>query len=112
MSYLPETIANVLEQTYTDFEVLVVNDGSTDNIRSGYQVVDDSRVKLISQTNLGLAGARNTGIKESQGEYLAFLDADDLWESTKLAKQVQVLDSHPEVGLVYTWVAYIDERGK
>jgi glycosyltransferase involved in cell wall biosynthesis len=58
-----------------------------------------------------LAGARNTGIKESQGEYLAFLDADDLWESTKLAKQVQVLDSYPSVGLVYTWVAYVDEQG-
>lgn len=111
MAYLPQTVANVLEQTYTDFEVIVVNDGSTDNIEEWIAQISDLRVKLVSQTNLGLAGARNTGIRESQGEYLAFLDADDLWESTKLAKQVRVLDSHPEVGLVYTWVAYVDERG-
>jgi glycosyltransferase involved in cell wall biosynthesis len=111
MAYLPETIANVLEQTYTDFEVVVVNDGSTDEIEEWITQISDRRVKLVSQANLGLAGARNTGIKESQGEYLAFLDADDLWESTKLAKQVQVLDSYPSVGLVYTWVAYVDEQG-
>ena len=112
MAYLPETIANVLEQTYTDFEVIVVNDGSTDNIKEWITQISDRRVKLVSQVNLGLAGARNTGIRESQGEYLAFLDADDLWESSKLAKQVQVLDSHPEAGLVYTWISYIDEGGK
>jgi glycosyltransferase involved in cell wall biosynthesis len=111
MTYLPETMATVLKQTYTDFEVLVVNDGSTDKIEEWIAKVSDRRVQLISQANLGLAGARNTGIRESQGEYLAFLDADDLWESTKLAKQVQILDSHPEVGLVYTWVAHIDEQG-
>jgi glycosyltransferase involved in cell wall biosynthesis len=111
MAYLPETIANVLKQTYTDFEVIVVNDGSTDKIEEWITQVGDRRVKLVSQANLGATDARNTGIRESQGEYLAFLDADDLWESTKLAKQVQVLDSHPEVGLVYTWVAYVDERG-
>jgi glycosyltransferase involved in cell wall biosynthesis len=112
MAYLPETITNVLEQIYTDFEVIVVNDGSTDKIEAWIAQISDSRVKLVSQANLGLAGARNTGIRESHGAYLAFLDADDLWESTKLAKQVQVLDSHPEVGLVYSWVAYIDEQGK
>ncbi|MBW4532803.1 MAG: glycosyltransferase family 2 protein [Pleurocapsa minor HA4230-MV1] len=112
MAYLPETIANVLKQTYTDFEVVVINDGSTDKIEEWItQEVSDRQVKLISQANLGATAARNTGISESQGEYLAFLDADDLWESTKLAKQVEVLDSHPEVGLVYTWVTYINEQG-
>ena len=112
MAYLPETIDNVLEQTYSNFEVIVVNDGSTDNIKEWITQISDRRVKLVSQVNLGLAGARNTGIRESEGEYLAFLDADDLWDFTKLAKQVQVLDSHPEAGLVYTWISYIDERGK
>lgn len=111
ITYLPKTIANVLEQTYTDFEVIVINDGSTDNIEEWIAQISDPRLKLVSQSNLGLAGARNTGIRESQGEFLAFLDADDLWESTKLAKQVQILDAHPEVGVVYTWVAYVDERG-
>lgn len=111
MAYLPETIANVLQQTYTDFEVVVINDGSTDHVQEWITQVKDSRVRLVSQKNRGLAGARNRGIEESQGEYLAFLDADDLWESTKLAQQVEILDSEPEVGLVYTWVAYIDEQG-
>ncbi|BAU66437.1 putative glycosyl transferase [Stanieria sp. NIES-3757] len=111
MVYLPETISNILKQTYQDFEIIVVNDGSTDNIKEWFTQISDPRIKLVSQANLGLAGARNTGIRESQGEYLAFLDADDLWEPSKLAKQVQVLDSYPEVGLVYTWVAYVDEQG-
>jgi len=111
MAYLPETITTVLEQTYTDFEVVIVNDGSTDKIEEWIVQVSDPRIKLVSQANLGVSEARNNGIRKSQGEYLAFLDADDLWESTKLAKQVQVLDCHPKVGLVYTWVAYIDEQG-
>jgi glycosyltransferase involved in cell wall biosynthesis len=112
MSYLPETMATVFQQTYPDFEIIVVNDGSTDNIKEWIAQVTDSRVKLVSQENRGLAGARNTGIRESQGEYLAFLDTDDLWEPTKLEKQVKVLDNHPEVGLVYTWVTYVDRQGK
>jgi glycosyltransferase involved in cell wall biosynthesis len=111
MSYLPETMASIFNQTFDDFEVVVVNNGSTDETEKWASQIKDARVKLISQVNLGATGARNTGIRESQGEYLAFFDADDLWESTKLAKQVQVLDSHPEVGLVYTWAAYVDEQG-
>jgi glycosyltransferase involved in cell wall biosynthesis len=112
MAYLPETITNLLNQTYTDFEVVIVNDGSTDNLAEWVSQISDSRIKLISQENQGLAKTRNTGIRESQGEYLAFLDADDLWESTKLAKQVEVLDAHPEVGLVYSWVTYLNQQGK
>ncbi len=111
MDFLPETLSTVLGQTYTDFEVVVVNDGSTDNIENWIVQISDPRVKLVSQTNLGLAAARNTGIRESQGEYLAFMDADDLWDSTKLIKQLRVFDNHPEVGLVYTWVVYVDEQG-
>ena len=112
MAYLPETIANVLQQTYADFEVVVVNDGSTDNTAEWVSQIDDPKIRLISQSNLGLAGARNTGIREAKGEYLAFLDADDLWEPTKLAEQARILDNHPEVGTVYTWVAYVDAEGK
>lgn len=111
MAYLPQTITNLLQQSYADFEVVVVNDGSTDNTSEWVSQIDDPRIRLIDQTNLGLAGARNTGIREATGEYLAFLDADDLWESSKLLEQVKVLDSHPEVGVVYTWVAYVDEFG-
>jgi glycosyltransferase involved in cell wall biosynthesis len=112
MAYLPETITTVLKQTYTDFEVIVVNDGSTDNTQEWVSQIEDSRVKLVFQENRGLAGARNKGIEKSQGKFLAFLDADDLWAPTKLAKQIQFLNNHPEIGVVCTWVTYIDEQGK
>ena len=111
MTYLPETVGSVLQQTFTDFEVLIVNDGSTDSISSWVATVKDDRVRLISQANQGLPGARNTGITQAQGEYVAFIDADDLWEPTKLDQQVQCLDAKPEVGLVYTWTLLIDRHG-
>lgn len=111
MKYLPTTLDSVLQQTFTDFEVLIVNDGSTDSISVWFATVNDDRVRLISQANQGLPGARNTGIKDARGEYIAFLDADDLWEPTKLEKQVQCLDAKPEVGLVYAWTLLIDRHG-
>lgn len=112
MAYLPGTIESVLDQTFDDFEVVVVNDGSSDEIEQWISQIKDTRVKLISQKNQGLARARNAGIACAQGDYLAFLDADDLWEPTKLEKQVRVLEENPETGLVYVWVAYIDQRGE
>ena len=112
MTYLPLTLASVLAQSFNDFEVIIVNDGSADHIESWFdRVVHDPRVKLVSQSNKGLSGARNTGIRHAQGRYIAFLDADDVWEPEKLEKQVHVLDLDEHVGLVYTWVAYIDEQG-
>ncbi|MCU0523776.1 MAG: glycosyltransferase family 2 protein [Elainella sp. Prado103] len=112
MAFLPETLATVWRQTLSDFEVVIVNDGSTDAIEAWVSRLNDPRVRLISQANQGLAGARNTGIAAAQAEYLAFLDADDRWEPTKLEQQVRVLDAQPDVGLVYTWVRYINETGQ
>ncbi len=112
MKYLPETLESVLQQTFTDFEVLIINDGSSDNIVQWADGLLDPRVKLISQENQGLSGARNTGIAHAIADYIAFVDADDLWEPTKLEKQVRCLDDHPEVGLVHAWMALVDERGK
>lgn len=112
MAYLPKTLSSVLQQTYKNFEVVIINDGSTDEIESWFVSVVDPRVSIYSQSNQGLAAARNSGIAQAQGDYLAFLDADDLWEPTKLEKQVRILEENPEVGLVYTWVTYIDENGQ
>jgi glycosyltransferase involved in cell wall biosynthesis len=112
MKYLPQTLGTVLNQTFTDFEVLIINDGSSDNIITWGNSITDSRIKLISQTNQGVSVARNTGITQAQGEYIAFLDADDMWRPTKLEKQVQYLNNYPSVGLVYNWTEFTDEQGK
>ncbi len=110
MTYLPETLESVLQQTFTDFEVLIVNDGSSDCIVSWAKCIEDERVQLISQSNQGVSIARNTAIGKAKGEYIAFLDADDLWQPTKLEKQVQFLDNNPTVGLVSTWMILTDEH--
>jgi glycosyltransferase involved in cell wall biosynthesis len=110
MTYLPDTLESVFKQTFTDFEVLIIDDGSTDNIGQWVKEIIDPRVKLIVQNNQGVSAARNTGINHAQGEYIAFLDADDLWEPTKLEKQVICLEKNPEIGLVDTWVALVDEH--
>ncbi len=112
MKYLPQTVESVLQQTFIDFEVLIIDDGSSDSIRQWVNEVTDLRVKLISQENQGVSVARNTGIAAAQGEYVAFLDADDLWEQTKLEKQVRCLEDNPTVGLVHTWMAIVDWEGK
>ncbi len=112
MSYLPETVESALSQTFTDFEVLIIDDGSSDNIVRWFTQLTDPRLKLISQKNQGVSAARNVGIAHAQGMYLALLDADDLWEPSKLEKQVRCLEDNPKVGLVYTWVWLINELGK
>lgn len=112
MAYLPETITSLLQQTFSDFEVIIINDGSFDNIEEWFSQIKDPRARLITQKNLGLSAARNTGISQAQGKYIAFLDADDLWHSTKLEKQVEVLDTQQDIGLVYCWTALIDENSK
>jgi glycosyltransferase involved in cell wall biosynthesis len=112
ITYLPEAVDSVLRQTYTDFEALIIDDGSSDQTADWASQIADSRVKLISQENKGLPGARNTGIIQAQGEYIAFLDADDLWTPTKLEKQVHCLENNPTVGLVHTWMLLVDEHGK
>lgn len=112
LAYLPETTRGVFNQTFADFEVLIVDDGSSDETVQWAAQLVDPRVKLISQTNQGVSVARNTGIAHAQGEYIAFLDADDLWEPTKLEKQVCRLEENSAFGLVHTWLALMDEQSQ
>lgn len=109
--FLPQTVSSALSQTWQDFELLIVDDGSTDGTGQWVAEQTDPRIHLVRQPNQGAAAARNTGIKHAKGKYIAFLDADDLWEVDKLKKQVAVLDSLSEVGLVHTAIHYIDENG-
>jgi glycosyltransferase involved in cell wall biosynthesis len=111
MAYLPAAVESVLRQTLVDSEVLIIDDGSVDHIVEWVSGLTDRRIRLISQVNQGLSAARNTGIVNAQGDYIAFLDADDLWAPTKLAKQVHCLDNHPSVGLVHTAMMFIDVQG-
>lgn len=112
--YLAETLESVLQQTFANFEIIVVDDGSKDNttdiVRSFSQ--QDSRVKLVSQKNQGVSVARNTGIKNAQGELIAFLDADDLWYPHKLELHVQHFNSNPSLGMSFGRVEFMSFDGK
>jgi len=109
--YVAEAIRSVLAQTYTDFEVIVVDDGSKDNGPAIARSFDDPRIRVVSQTNRGLAGARSTGIREAHGRYIALLDADDAWHPTKLEKLVAVLEHDGGAGIVFAASNFIDDDG-
>jgi glycosyltransferase involved in cell wall biosynthesis len=108
---LDQTLLSVRAQSYRDIEILIIDDGSLDETPeiARRHAAADSRVRLISQANSGVAAARNRGIAEARGKLIAPIDADDLWASTKLEKQFAMMaESGPEVGLVYCWYAVID----
>jgi glycosyltransferase involved in cell wall biosynthesis len=107
-----ETIASVRQQTFTDFELIVINDGSTDRTLDLLRTIEDDRLKVFSYSNGGLATARNRGICKSTGEFIAFLDADDLWANDKLELQLAALKAHPNAGLAYSWTYNMSEAGK
>lgn len=96
-----ETIDSVLAQTYRDFEVIVVDDGSSDETPAVLAAYRD-RIRVIRQPNQGVSSARNAGIGAATGEFVAFLDSDDLWLPTKLERQVALLDEDAGLGLVYS----------
>ena len=101
--YLPRAIVSVLSQSYNNFELIVVDDASTDNTAEIVNSIDDPRLKYICHDqNKGGAAARNTGIKAAKGDYIAFQDSDDEWMPEKLAKQMDVfIDCAADVGAVY-----------
>ncbi len=99
-AYIADTIESVLDQTYPFFEMIVVDDGSTDDTAEKVQSIDDPRIDLIRQGNAGVAAARNRAMDSAQGTYFAFLDADDLALPQRLEKQLTFLQDHPEVALV------------
>jgi glycosyltransferase involved in cell wall biosynthesis len=113
--FIVETLGSALNQTYRDLEIIVVDDGSTDNTAEIVEDIAsrDTRVCLLRQKNRGAAAARNLGIEHAGGRLIAPLDADDLWRPDKIAKQVTAMRSAgPRVGMVYAWSSLIDEAGR
>lgn len=99
---IPSAVASVLAQTRSDLEVIVVDDGSTDQTAAGVERLGDPRVRLISQANLGVSAARNAGIAAARGRYVAFLDSDDLWLPRYLELAARALESVGRPGFAYT----------
>ena len=108
--YLPEAIDSVLAQTYRDFEIIVVDDGSTDNTPEVLARYGD-QIRIIRQPDQGRSAARNAGILAARGEYIAFLDADDLWLPQKLEKQLALFAARAEIGWVYSDYRRLAELG-
>lgn len=114
-AFISDTIQSIQAQTYEQFEVIIVDDGSQDRtaeiVRSFAQY--DDRIRLIQQQNSGVAASRNLAIQHASGQYIAPIDADDIWYPERLSKHVYCLEtSDATVGLVYSWSTYLNEAGE
>jgi glycosyltransferase involved in cell wall biosynthesis len=109
---IEETMHAIFNQTFQDFDVVVVDDGATDATPQILARLARPGLKVVRQKNRGLAGARNTGLHHARGQYVAFCDSDDVWEAEKLELHVQHLDARKDVGISYAGSSLIDEAGK
>ena len=99
-AYIGEALDSIKRQSFQDYEILVVDDGSTDNTKEILEKYEG--IRCIYLEHVGIAGARNTAVKDAKGKWIAFLDSDDLWKEEKLKKQVDYLETHPDCRIVYT----------
>ncbi len=109
--YLADAVQSILNQTFPDLELIVVDDGSTDETRSLLNGFTDARIKYIYQSQQGISAAMNTGITAASGRYIARLDSDDIWLPEMLAIQVSTLENRTELGLVYAKAQGMDANG-
>lgn len=104
-----QTISSIQKQTFKDLEIIVINDGSSDRTLELLSTITDARLKVYSYPNGGLPTARNRGIYRARGEYISFIDADDLWTVDKLEKQLAALQANPDAGVAYSWFTIMIE---
>ena len=103
--HLSRSINSVLAQTYTNWELIAVDDGSSDSTLKLLNALQDDRIRVISQSNQGVSAARNAGIRIATGDFIAFLDADDTWDTHFLEHMLKAITAEEECGLVYCgWV--------
>ena len=111
--YLREAIHSILNQTFQDFEFIIINDGSTDSSKQILESFQDARIRIFhNKTNLKSSSSLNKGLKHAKGEYIARMDADDICSPTRLEEQVKFLDDHPEIGIVGTDIEFINDSGE
>lgn len=109
--FIQHTLEAVLGQTYQDFEIVIVDDGSTDNSVSEARKVNDTRIRIVSQENAGVSAARNRGIEEARYDLIAFLDADDEWKPTYLETQMALAEKYPQCNVFATNYEFRDTEG-
>lgn len=109
---IKETLDSVCRQTLSNIEIIVINDQSTDATLDCIAQLKDSRLKVFSYPHGGVSASRNRGIACAESEFIAFLDADDIWTEDKLECQVQALQHNPDAALAYSWTDYLDESGR
>jgi glycosyltransferase involved in cell wall biosynthesis len=111
--YIAPAIQSVVDQSFANWELLIVDDGSTDDTPAVVQsFLSDPRIHYDRQENHGASHARNRGVLQSKAPLIAFLDADDAWLPTKLAKQIELFDADPDLGVAYTGMSFMDDRGR
>jgi glycosyltransferase involved in cell wall biosynthesis len=108
--YIEETILSALNQTYSNIEVIIVNDGSQDDTAEKVNAFKDNRLRIINQSNSGVSAARNTGYENATGMYICFLDSDDVYAPDNIQEKKVFLDKNPNIGLVHSNMEVIDEN--
>lgn len=110
--YLCEAVESILGQTFMDYEFIIIEDGSTDSTWEILTEYRDPRIRLVKNNhNMGVTRSLNNGLRLAKGEYIARMDADDVSLPERFEKQVEYMEAHPEIGVLGTWIEYIDENG-